>query len=641
MLFTSTSFRVQCVGLAGIMFCFLPLIRTSLLKYIAFCFAFTFPLYGSSAYSTHSFLFELYVTALAITLLITVHKEGMFSGSIRLLHSILFLFLALASASLLLLPVWNMGWQFVLWDWSVFWNAVFFATPERSLYSVAAINRLVLYALFAVLLASFRDGRGLCKMFFIGLLAAAFWASLIGVFEYYKLVNLTWFRAIEGKGLRLQSVFANPGWFAEFVSVTIPYVLLGFIATTIRPVKKILLFGVLLVCEVAIILTYSRTGWVIYPLVLLVCWFCFYLTIRIDKGRFTWQQVAKIFLKVAISVPLTLLISYFAVFHVFNDLDSPDVEKYYSLERQVSELFKPANREVIWAESSGIIKKKPWYGLGYESFKQHNAILEKVKKPWDTPHSFYLQQLVSVGVIGLFLWCTLIFVSLVLLVADLVRNKTYFNIAVILSIVAFHLYAFAQAMAYIPMIWFLIFLNIAYAMTIAENVMPVVLAKRKTLFLSWLTLLVVFGFGVYFFDTESKSLAVQENLQIYSLDQDRDRYLGFYPAERWEQGVYRWTGSSAIIKPPMGSLFELTYVCSAPDLASKSLTVTVSVNQRVIDEIRFTHPQFITRQYSLPEASLGGIELYFNVSRTWNLKKQGVADDSRNLGVAISELTVL
>ena len=76
-----------------------------------------------------------------------------------LLPSLLFLYGILSCASLLLLPIRNMGWQFVLWDWSIFWNAVSFATPELPLYSMAALKRLILYILFAMLLSRHREAK--------------------------------------------------------------------------------------------------------------------------------------------------------------------------------------------------------------------------------------------------------------------------------------------------------------------------------------------------------------------------------------------------------------------------------------------------------------------------------------------------
>lgn len=641
-LFISSPIKIQCLGLIGSGLCLISIFRPSWLRAVLFSFALTFPLYGSLPYSTHAYLFELYLSFLSLALFVKMYRDSSFSRRNGLLQNILFLYVALSCASFLLLPVQNMGWQFVLWDWHVFWNAVFFATPELQLYSITALNRLILYSLCAVMLSRCQDARALYRAFFVGLIAAAFWASVIGVLEHYGFIGLRWYRGVDSGGFRLQSVFGNPGWFAEFLAVTIPYILLGFLSAELKRAKKIGLFGILIVCEIAIILTYSRTGWIIYPLVLIVCWFFFYLVIRADTGRFTWGRIAKVSLQVLISVPLTVCVSYFLIFHVFDLLNLSVVKENSKFEQRISQIMKPAARKVIWEESLDIIKEKPLYGLGYESFKRQNGILKKVQKTFDTPHNFYLQLLVNGGVVGLVLWGMLIFATLYLLVADLIKNKTYFNIAVILSIVAFHLYGLAQSMQYIPMIWFLIFLNIGYAMTIKETVLPDWIWRKKTGVIWLLFLVVIAGVIVYANDFESKKLADKEKMKIYSLDQEQDKYLGFYSAERWgEQGIFRWTGSAAIIKLPRAEMFKLTFVCSAPDLAGNPLILSVYDEKRQVDEISFSQQKSITREYFLPRAKDEDTKLSFHVSRTWNLRKLGVADDRRNLGVAISEVKVI
>jgi hypothetical protein len=242
----------------------------------------------------------------------------------------------------------------------------------------------------------------------------------------------------------------------------------------------------------------------------------------------------------------------------------------------------------------------------------------------------------------LFLWALVIFASLYLLVADLVKNRAFFNIAPILSIVAFHLYGMAQAMQYIPVIWFLVFLNIGYAMTVNENVLPLWVRRYKPHFAIGLFVFVSIGVLMYALDFQSKSLAAQKELAIYSIDQQQNRYLGFYAREEWgEKGTYRWTGSGAIIKLPSGELFELTYVCSAHDLAADPVMVEVFDGEQQIDKLVFHHPQSITKQYLLPDAMEEEKQLRFSISRTWNLQKAGVAEDRRNLGVAISGPKVL
>jgi len=67
-LFASSSPAIQALGLFGIALFLIPIFRPSWLKAILFFFALTFPLYGSFPYSTHSFLFELFLSYLALIL---------------------------------------------------------------------------------------------------------------------------------------------------------------------------------------------------------------------------------------------------------------------------------------------------------------------------------------------------------------------------------------------------------------------------------------------------------------------------------------------------------------------------------------------------------------------------------------------
>jgi O-antigen ligase len=433
-------------------------------------------------------------------------------------------------------------------------------------------------------------------------------------------------------------VFGNPGWFAEFLVVTIPYILLGFLSTKLNQIKKIFLFVILIVCQIAIILTYSRTGWIIYPFILMVCWFFFYVASWAGTGRFTWGQISKVTLKVIVFVPLTIYVSYFLIFHVFVDNNSSVITDHSKFVQRFSQIKDLGIRKVIWQESLELVKEKPLFGLGYESFKLQNSILKKVKMEFDTPHNLYLQLLVSGGIAGLVLWGIVVFAALFLLLADLVNNKSYFNISVILSIVAFHLYGLAQEMQYIPIIWFLIFMNIGYVMTINEAVLPDWIRKKQTAFFWGVFIVVLAGVVSYASDFESKSLAVKENLKIYALDQNQNDYLGFYLAEQWGgKGTYRWMGSSAIIKLPLAEEVELTFVCSAPDLAREPLILSVFDGNKQIDKITFNRQESITRKYVISGGLKNRKKFKFSVSRTWNLKKLSVANDARNLGVAISE----
>jgi len=638
-LHTSASNQILSLSIAGSIFLLLPIYKNNWLKPVIFVFAFFFPLFGSLPYSQHSFLFDLFLNVLCMTLLVHFFRNSIDDHKKTYLSLLLIFFFLLSGLSLLQLPVEEILWKLFHWDWTVLWSAVFFATPELPLYSFAAFVRGVLFCFFIILISCHGQAKGIYHIIFIGVLSGALWSSFVGICEFYNLVDLNWFRNTSGRGLRLQSVFANSGWFAEYLAVTIPYVLLGFISPKLKSAHKICLFGLLIVSEIALILTYSRTGWLLYPLVLLVCWIFFYIATQAHQGKISWTQIYRVILKVMVSIPITIIVSYILIFIVFDSVKSVDVTVEKKFEKRIKKLTTPISRKVIWNETFMLIKEKPFFGFGYESFKYHNKLQKNRSKQWDTPHNFYLQLLVSGGIAGLSLWGLLIFASIYLLIADLVKNKAYFNIAVIISMVAFHIYGLAQSMQYIPMIWLLIFLNIGYAMTINENLFPQWVHRKRYFLVSLLVIVVFAGLISYsnilgFIDNTLEEDRIKANHNR----QEDIKYLGFYSPEIWgERGIYRWTGSAAVIKPLPAEFLEFTYVCSAPDLSTNPVFLSVYQDTKKIDEIAFYQAQSLTKQYYFKNALIDKKGIYFSVSRTWNLKKLGVANDSRSLGIAISD----
>jgi len=130
---------------------------------------------------------------------------------------------------------------------------------------------------------------------------------------------------------------------------------------------------------------------------------------------------------------------------------------------------------------------------------------------------------------------------------------------------------------------------------------------------------------------------------IYFHSQDSVfNYKGFYLREKWPSGAYyRWTDKEATIKLRKGGLLELTYICSHPDVEMNPVILSVSLNTSDLDKISFVKKGAITRRYHIPGTSNKSAELHFKISRTWNPINMGISSDTRNLGVAISEVKYL
>ncbi len=639
---------LQGIIFAALFGCFFLFVYPRFFKIFLFLFACSLPWYGSHSYHIHNIVFELFISVFAVICLVQKRQQAKFDSINNKLALLIGCYILLACFSLLLLPFSHIGSILHLWGWRDFFSAVLHAAPESILYPLSAVNRLLLFFVFIFQISTHAENNRLFRIVFSGLVSGAVLAAFIGILNHYQWFPLEWLRSTVASGTRLQSVFGNPGWFAEFLAISIPFILLGFLHPNIRKVTKLMLFGILIICEMAIILTYSRTGWLIYPLVLVSCWFVFYLSKRIDAGTLSWSAVGKTSVKVIVSVPLTIIVSYFLVTGVVRQ-DTSNTANL--LQQRFSKISNPAARKKIWQESIAIGLEAPIFGLGYESYKHQVLTLASIpgslysKKrqikniDFDTPHNHYLQIFVSNGIVGLFFWISIVLYTVVLLFYDLKTNKHYFNIAVLLSILAFHQYGFAQSMQYVGVIWFVIFLCFGYTMTLNEQALPPAMRQAATVSVLFLSFLTVAGGIVYADNFQSRKFAEKYGLHVYGTDQDSYRYLGFYPEENWgKKGIFRWTGRKAIMKLDSIGVMEVNYSCDASGLSSKPLILDVSRNGHLIDQITFWNNRLVTRKYFVPPAKgSSGNQLEFQVSRTWNPKKEGGGGDSRMLGVAVSE----
>ena len=333
---------------------------------------------------------------------------------------------------------------------------------------------------------------------------------------------------------------------------------------------------------------------------------------------------------------------------------------------------RPGGRIYTWTEGFTVGRESPLLGMGYESFCWHANILAEIpesyfakfKGKWlhDTPHSIFFQLFVSGGIVGLLMWLVVIGFSITIMIADLIKHKRLLNIPVIISIISFHIYGIFQSMQYIPMIWMLIFINLGYAMTIDEDVLPEKLRRITGVVVKVMICFVLIGGVVYFSGRGSQGLAEKYGLEVYGKDQDWHNYSGFYHKENWGKGFYRWSGRKGRVviadcglrvgeleKQKArgmgdGCVVEFDFVCGTPGIEVEPVRLMISLDGKRIDEIVFRANGGVKRRYYVRGERQGAgsekgrkHEFVFEVSRTWNPKKLGISRDVRDLGVAVSE----
>jgi len=500
-----------------------------------------------------------------------IKTENELHGVNRRLVVLILCYVGLCLFSLLLLPVRQIVkdlWFFGFPD-SFFY--LFIGPPYGIYYPISAVTRLMLFVALALQLSTTTRCQDNYKSLFAGIFSGAVFCSIIGLLDYYRIISLARYRFGVTAGV-LQSTFLNRGWFAEFILSVVPFVLIGFMSKIRGLWWKIVLLCSLVICEIALILSGGRAGWVSYPVVLFICWLFFWFSKegRLESFHFRWRDLVKI----AVSVPITIVISLVLIFFVLMPLSDHLKSKGGSkgaqkgskatkayIVSQTARLVEPRGRIRAWTQGVDVGRESPAFGLGYESFswqanilsaipKSYYTIYKSNKHSWvlQTPHNVFFSIFASGGIIGVCLWFLLAGYAVMILTFDLIRNKRLLNTPVIISIISFHIFGIFQTMQYIPMIWSIIFLCLGYAMTIDEGVLPGRLRRVFGILTKVSVVLVIIGFFVYLNNFESRSLAEKYGLKIYAMDQDRDKFAGFFQhSKRWKYGGYRWSGKRGSI----------------------------------------------------------------------------------------------
>jgi len=697
-------------GLFGgvILACLVVIFSPRYLRYLLFIFGSSLFLFGFGSIDIQSRIFELLVTCLAAALFIMNWraKKGRSESSEiggqqkgtggRLNRPLLLLILCyvgLSLFSILLLPVRQILRDFWFFGFPDCFFYLFIGPPYGFYFPVAAVIELALFVVLAVELSSFSSSVEIYSSLFTGIFSGGVFSAFIGLLDFYGVISLAWYRFGEtiSPGV-LHSTFQNRNCFGEFVLTVIPFVMIGFLSKIKGVWWKILLFGCLVICEVALILAGGRAGWVTYPLILFICWLFSYFSKegRLQVFRFKWRDL----LKVTISVPITLMISLLLVFCVLMPLGeqledksgisgisrgSGQTSQYLASRLKTIAELDTGSRDRTWGQGISAGRESPMFGLGYETFFFQAHILDSLsdsyfskfrserERIFESPHNVFLSIFVSGGIVGVWLWLLIIGYALMNMIFDIMKNGKLMNIPVLISIISFHMYGMVQSMQYIPMIWLLIFLCLGYAMTIDDAVLPNRLRRLAGVLTTASVALVIIGLFVYLGNFESKDLAEKYGLRIYALGQDQDRFAGFYqPSQRWTYGDYRWSGERGAIYVPENRgqeteggrprLVVLEFHCMTPGTEDDPVVVTVSHEGRVLDKIVFKgmggetqsaqqkakgkklRGESIVRRYDIPDVPGKEERLLMKVSRTWIPHNHLGNFDRRELGVGVKIL---
>ncbi len=608
------------------------------IKYLFFVFAFSFIFFGFPPYYIQNQVFDYILALLTTTMFIISLKPGMRNKINKHLLFFVLCFFFLSAFSLFMLPLGHIARLVADFGFEAFMLQIFGALPQNYLYCLMEINRFTLIILFTIILSVISATDENYRYIFLGLFTGILFAAIMGLLEYCGILSLlTVKRYVLNPGI-FTSFFLNRGWFSQFVTIIVPYILLGFLSKNRTTARIVVLFIFLIIFEISLILAEARAGWVTYPLVLLLCWIFFYCF----KGD-TYNKIrAGAIIKVVLSVPVTIILSLLMLFYIVIPIsitrsNAQNTAKTAILQ-QASRILTPDSRAYVWHQGVTIGKEKPVLGMGFETFSMYTEIFSGIpQSPFkqkhgartdDTPHNMYLELLVNNGVIGLILWILIVGYTLLILITDLIKNKKLVNAPVIVSIICFHIYNTFQELAYLPIVWILIFINISYTMTIQNTVLSNRLRKILDNILKVYMVIVVLGSIHYLSNTSLKFLKHKYN---YTMPQN-NTYRGFYTNS--DNNPYRWFSKEGSIYLTGKGTVDFSFICHHPDVQKKPVTLSIYVDNTLVDEITFLSND--AKSWTYPINDHARHHFKFIVSRTYNPFIYGTKTDNRILGIAVS-----
>jgi hypothetical protein len=530
----------------------------------------------------------------------------------------------LCLGSTLLLP-WPRLWQSLqLFGPTGFFAALAFSPADAPAYSLANAWRLAICAVFARELARLElpDRFGCLVRGVVGGLCTAIVFGLLEHFrgDHYLL------------HYRFTSLFANPGWFAEYAAVAAPY-LLVLLAGQSRLRRGLAAVGLVL-CGAALVLTLARAGWIAGSLTFFAAAWLYFRDNRFVRFRRPYGHLPTL----AACGALVLALALWGAGKEFSAVSRP----INALLAQRVGNFTESPRPTLFRSGLLIAAERPLFGMGFESYARHYPVLLATPGSWlnrygdpaaevfETAHNMYVQLVSGLGLAGLLAWLAMVGRAGWVLWR---RARDYASLpdaALLLSLAAFHVYAFFQEMFYVPPVLFLLFVPLARAMALEARAPR----RARRAVAGWLPVaaggLALCGLVAYGIDAGLGGTAARLGLADWLPPGRAVAYEGFYPPEQGEKGTFRWSvGDAALLVPPGTERLTLTLAAAEPTEAAiftpHACLGTVALSGRPV-----------VRTLRLPATGDGrAVPLFLVPARTILPQARTGAPDPRRLGLAV------
>lgn len=514
------------------------------------------------------------------------------------------------------------------------------APEDHPLYSLSSALGVTLAVAWAAALAWFRPPS--LRMIVRFLIYLFFIVVALGVLDYFGVISLvrSYMLRIDPRKPDvngLQSLFWNPGWFAWYF-VTLFALALGFLWSARSPERMVV--GVLLAIAYAFSFVNPQRGGLLAIHVCLCA--AGWLALRRSAN---WRPA--IGRAAAIAIVVTAVAGAYAFGLIPRTLDS---SVFRLLENPADAMLSNSVRIRLWNAALEMWRAAPLFGIGEGAF----AWRFDEYVPSDSPvystlhgdaHSTWLQILATRGAFGMLAFAALTWAVGRALVRALKNGPADRGlvIGVSLSLLGFLVYSFVQGMFYIQgiqiLFWFLISAA-ALSSRVASPPIPK-WAGPATL------VVVVAALAVQ--GVASAPLFAEASRLIASTPR------GFYPTEQSEDGrSWRWSagGEALLCLQPVRPRASLVLSAGDPRPVSYPRTVTLEINDAVVDRVRLENSKPVTAlitmptwdPHATPARAFGDctgqpheVKLTVRVDGTWNPMAEGLAPDPRTLGVQIFE----
>jgi O-antigen ligase len=582
-------------------------------------------------------LYSTLISALGIRWVIDVRRKPL-AVTLALdnpLALLTLLFVLTIPGSFLSLPidevVARIRQQFIHSEWLLFSpKEVFVLFPL-----VKGFQMLQHLTLFYLIVNRPRSWKADPRQWILSLLLSIILVIGVGILDYYGVIDLRGLRPLDWNvnpgnvQERLQSFFGHSSWCSQYITISISSLLI-LLAYPLEKRKLVaMIVGILIAGEFVLILAYQRGGWVSYPLTLIVIWFSIYVIRSGNSGASMLALIRRSVLKIAISVPLTVIASL----SIFTLITGELPYKYLDRFKAISSM---GDRLLYLPVSMDLLSLHPILGGGAFTFtyryvqefllpvghffSQDNPL----KVYYNNAHSTYLAIAVGQGLIGLGLYIGIL--SLLLWnplqlirrgFEDPIHNKAltlnqrlYALIGLSMAM-AFALYGIVDDLFYIASLGFVFTLILAVVVREVPSASVISVSKQKSILMLFGSLLVMQELWEFVMPGPTRELMAQS------------RHEGCYDPElrpdgtmqRWCSPRFSVTIPAVAYKGRRYGLFQLTPQSKADPNDWITIRVTPHGQTTKISKAQGQQPMWVI--VPLDASAADEIELDVSLDNGW------------------------